>query len=109
MSSGVVAGPLGDLLNDTWFGVAILSTVAVECAMEFISMFPMQLAGVLALRIYRSVHPIWGWHQAGSRRRSTGIRETAGQLQAKPERSFGVVTSDRKRPIRCIARNGAPE
>ena len=35
----VVAGPLGDLLNDTWFGVTILSTVAVECAMQSIPCF----------------------------------------------------------------------
>ena len=35
----VVAGPLGDLLNDTWFGVTILSTVAVDCATQAIPCF----------------------------------------------------------------------
>lgn len=35
----VVAGPLGELLNETWFGVTILSTVAVECATQAIPCF----------------------------------------------------------------------
>ncbi len=58
----VLDGPFTpEMVARAWFAVTVESTVVIDCSLARSSMLPVRVVDLLALRIYRSIRPLWSW------------------------------------------------